>query len=76
MLGLEDVVGLSVTHPVWGKTKPEQDEHCGWLFKTPGVDKDVIPLSGYGSVSGLCNSYVSIGFVVTLNPILLGSCGQ
>jgi len=50
MLGLEDVVGLSVTHPVWGKTKPEKDEHCGWVFKTPGVDKDVIPLSGYSSV--------------------------
>lgn len=30
--GLEDVIGLSVVHPTWGFTKPEVDNHAGWVF--------------------------------------------
>lgn len=32
--GLEDVIGLSIVHPTWGKTKPEDanDPHYGWVF--------------------------------------------
>lgn len=32
--GLEDVIGLSVVHPTWGKTKPDDasDPHYGWVF--------------------------------------------
>jgi len=37
MKGLEDVVGLSVVHPTWNKTKPDnsEDTHNGWVFKNP-----------------------------------------
>ncbi|ETI55384.1 hypothetical protein F443_01924 [Phytophthora nicotianae P1569] len=41
--GLEDMVGLSVTHPVDQRTRPdnENDQHMGWTFvdpeKTPSV---------------------------------------
>ena len=35
--GLEDVIGLSVTHSTWQRTKPDtDDEHCGWAFASPG----------------------------------------
>ena len=32
--GLEDVIGLSIVHPTWGKTKPDDatDPHYGWVF--------------------------------------------
>ena len=39
MKGLEKVIGLSVVHPTWKRTKPSSDdEHLGWAFgdsKTP-----------------------------------------
>ena len=35
--GLEDAIGLSVTHSTWQRTKPDtDDEHCGWAFASPG----------------------------------------
>ncbi|POM78158.1 Glutathione S-transferase [Phytophthora palmivora] len=39
LLGLEDVIGLSVAHPVPQKTKPsdENDSHEGWAFPDPAV---------------------------------------
>ena len=47
--GLEKIIGLSVVHPTWQKTKPEDpnDPHNGWTFAT----KDDIFSSpaGYGS---------------------------
>lgn len=35
--GLEDVITVSVVHPVWQKTKPDDpnDSHCGWVFGNP-----------------------------------------
>lgn len=39
MKGLEDVIGFSVVHPIWGRTKPDQDEHCGWIFEDAAVDE-------------------------------------
>jgi putative glutathione S-transferase len=30
--GLEDVITVSVVHPVWKKTRPGSDEHAGWVF--------------------------------------------
>lgn len=30
--GLEDVISVTVVHPTWQKTRPEQDEHSGWIF--------------------------------------------
>lgn len=34
--GLEDVIGLSVVHPTWGRTRPDDpnDMHAGWVFAT------------------------------------------
>ena len=37
--GLEDVLDVAVTHPVWGKTRPNDpnDAHAGWRFVKPGT---------------------------------------
>ncbi|KUF93123.1 12-oxophytodienoate reductase 3 [Phytophthora nicotianae] len=37
LLGLEDVITLSVAHPIFQKTKPNDpnDEHKGWVFVDP-----------------------------------------
>jgi len=54
---LQDVIGLSVTHPTWQRTRPDdpKDEHTGWVFAKPddppftsttGGDR---PLSGSGA---------------------------
>jgi len=46
----EDVIGYSVVHPTWGRTRPDDpnDEHCGWHFRSPGDDP--VPNSlGHGS---------------------------
>lgn len=32
MKGLEDVVEVAVVAPVWAATKPEADDHRGWVF--------------------------------------------
>jgi putative glutathione S-transferase len=34
MKGLEDCIGISVVHPTWQKTKPDdaEDSHYGWAF--------------------------------------------
>lgn len=36
--GLQDVIGLSVTHPTWQRSRPdnEADKHTGWAFVKPG----------------------------------------
>lgn len=36
--GLQDVIGMSVTHPTWQRTRPdsEDDKHAGWAFVKPG----------------------------------------
>ena len=32
--GLQDCIGLTVVHPTWQRTKPDdpEDTHCGWVF--------------------------------------------
>lgn len=34
MKGLQDVISLSIVHPVWQRTRPN-DNHCGWVFADP-----------------------------------------
>jgi putative glutathione S-transferase len=34
--GLQDVIPVTYVHPVWQRTKPDQDEHRGWIFGNPG----------------------------------------
>uniref|UniRef100_K3WNN7 Uncharacterized protein n=1 Tax=Globisporangium ultimum (strain ATCC 200006 / CBS 805.95 / DAOM BR144) TaxID=431595 RepID=K3WNN7_GLOUD len=40
MKGLDDVVGVSVAHPIFQFTKPDDpnDQHKGWTFVDPAVD--------------------------------------
>ena len=35
--GLEDVISITVVHPTWRRTKPDdpEDTHCGWVFGAP-----------------------------------------
>ncbi|GFR42957.1 hypothetical protein Agub_g3954, partial [Astrephomene gubernaculifera] len=50
MKGLEDAIGLSVTHPTWQRTRPDdpRDEHTGWVFRSPG-DPPLASSTGHGS---------------------------
>lgn len=47
--GLDHVIGLSVTHPTWGRTRPgdPEDLHAGWQFKSES-DPPVANPAGYG----------------------------
>jgi putative glutathione S-transferase len=33
--GLEDVISITIVHPTWQRTRPEEDEHAGWVFGDP-----------------------------------------
>lgn len=35
MQGLQSCIGLSVVHPTWQRTKPDIDDHSGWVFASP-----------------------------------------
>eukprot|EP00620_Florenciella_sp_RCC1587_P021797 CAMPEP_0182556224 /NCGR_PEP_ID=MMETSP1324-20130603/564_1 /TAXON_ID=236786 /ORGANISM="Florenciella sp., Strain RCC1587" /LENGTH=335 /DNA_ID=CAMNT_0024768081 /DNA_START=94 /DNA_END=1101 /DNA_ORIENTATION=- len=48
--GLEGAVGLSVVHPTWGQTRPDKDEHKGWIFRSED-DASVVPPCGVGSIA-------------------------
>lgn len=52
MKGLEDVVNLSITHPTWRRSKPDDpaDQHCGWWFRDP-TDPPVAAETGLGAFS-------------------------
>ena len=47
-VGLEHAVGVSVVHPTWQRTRPEDpnDTHRGWVFATGALT----PPSGHGSI--------------------------
>ncbi|CAB9513518.1 Glutathionyl-hydroquinone reductase [Seminavis robusta] len=40
--GLEDIISVTVVHPTWRKTKPddEEDKHCGWVFAADADSKE------------------------------------
>jgi len=50
MKGLEDIIGLSVVHPTWNRTRPNDpnDTHQGWLFRSPN-DPPVKSAIGFGN---------------------------
>jgi len=48
--GLHDHIGISITHPTFQKTKPDVDEHVGWVFKNP-EDEPLHNSIGHGSFS-------------------------
>lgn len=35
LLGLEEAVPLCIVHPMWAHTKPDVDDHRGWVFSNP-----------------------------------------
>ena len=48
--GLENAIGLSVAHPTWQRTRPDdpQDEHAGWVFRSEG-DEPLPTRTGHGA---------------------------
>lgn len=50
--GLDSIIGVSITHYTWQKTRPndDSDKHFGWAFKNP-TDSPLVAPSGYGSFS-------------------------
>uniref|UniRef100_K3X4Y2 GST C-terminal domain-containing protein n=1 Tax=Globisporangium ultimum (strain ATCC 200006 / CBS 805.95 / DAOM BR144) TaxID=431595 RepID=K3X4Y2_GLOUD len=48
MKGLDDVVGVSVAHPIFQFTKPDDpnDQHKGWTFVDPAVDATFVGATG------------------------------
>ncbi|GMF50919.1 unnamed protein product [Phytophthora fragariaefolia] len=51
--GLEDIIGLSVVHPVFQRTRPNDDNdlHCGWAFADPSTTPTLAGPSGLGAYS-------------------------
>jgi len=45
--GLEDIIGLSIVHPTWQRTRPDADEHTGWVFRSPD-DPPLSNVLGFG----------------------------
>jgi putative glutathione S-transferase len=60
MKGLENCIGVSVVHPVWQRTRPENDTdlHCGWKFESSalcspsGKGSFLLPGLGVDEVNG------------------------
>lgn len=52
MKGLENVIGVSITHYSWQRTRPDDpsDTHQGWVFADPN-DPPVTSMSGAGNLS-------------------------
>lgn len=50
--GLEDVISVTVVHPIWQPTKPDVDQHAGWMFGQPS-NKDGDAWSGWSFSSRL-----------------------
>lgn len=47
--GLQDCISMTVVHPTWNRTKPDDpnDTHCGWIFAAP--NETVLSTTGYAS---------------------------
>jgi putative glutathione S-transferase len=49
--GLNDAIGVTVVHPTWQKTRPDDpnDKHYGWIFSED--NKGLVPPSGFGKIA-------------------------
>jgi putative glutathione S-transferase len=49
--GLEKVIRVAITHPVWQRTRPHSktDLHSGWVFRDPSDTTPVHNVDGFGS---------------------------
>lgn len=43
--GLQDVIAITIVHPTWRKTKPDdkEDSHSGWVFGAPNDSDETFP---------------------------------
>ena len=61
-LGLDNAISVSVAHPVWQRTKPndEMDGHTGWVFRA-SKDPPLASPSGFGrfACDGCVQDYVN-----------------
>lgn len=51
MKGLEHAIGVSIVHPTWQRTRPDDpnDAHTGWVFRT--LEDEPLPSStGHGAI--------------------------
>eukprot|EP00586_Coscinodiscus_wailesii_P010238 CAMPEP_0172497994 /NCGR_PEP_ID=MMETSP1066-20121228/107801_1 /TAXON_ID=671091 /ORGANISM="Coscinodiscus wailesii, Strain CCMP2513" /LENGTH=300 /DNA_ID=CAMNT_0013271059 /DNA_START=38 /DNA_END=936 /DNA_ORIENTATION=+ len=57
--GLQDTISVTVVHPIWQKTKPDDgsDTHCGWVFGV--ADDDGAAGSSFVNVKGLGGPFPS-----------------
>lgn len=46
--GLQDVITVTVVHPIWQKTRPEVDGHRGWVFGDPHSESTLTNSDGNG----------------------------
>mmetsp|Transcript_12932 Transcript_12932/g.26743 ORF Transcript_12932/g.26743 Transcript_12932/m.26743 type:complete len:517 (+) Transcript_12932:113-1663(+) len=48
--GLQNVVSMTVVHPIWQRTAPSSptDRHCGWVFADPESDTPLTNADGVG----------------------------
>jgi len=51
--GLQDAIGVSIVHPSWARTRPDDDAdlHCGWQFVDPATTPTVPSVQGLGALS-------------------------
>ena len=60
--GLDNAISVSVAHPVWQRTKPndEMDGHTGWVFRA-SKDPPLASPSGFGrfACDGCVQDYVN-----------------
>ncbi|RLN58936.1 hypothetical protein BBJ29_000159 [Phytophthora kernoviae] len=65
--GLEDVIGLSVAHPIFQKTKPndDADTHKGWVFVDPATTPTIVGANGkeYTTKDCIADSVNHVTFV-------------
>jgi glutathionyl-hydroquinone reductase len=45
---LQDVISVTVVHPIWQTTRPENDGHRGWVFANPHSDLTLTNSDGNG----------------------------
>ena len=46
--GLENVISVTVVHPIWQATKPGMDDHKGWIFGNPHGPNNLVNSNGQG----------------------------
>eukprot|EP01059_Diplonema_ambulator_P003685 TRINITY_DN133_c0_g1_i2.p1 TRINITY_DN133_c0_g1~~TRINITY_DN133_c0_g1_i2.p1 ORF type:complete len:343 (+),score=133.40 TRINITY_DN133_c0_g1_i2:82-1110(+) len=51
LMGLQDAISLSIVHPTWQRTRPDdaEDTHCGWVFHEEAKGP-VTSSTGHGSI--------------------------